>query len=117
MPAKTQRGQGKDHATFGWEVVTLLTDRHAFLQVSLANPKYMPHLSLLYSGISEEEKREARLEARRKLGNESSEGSIRRLSVGSFELYETPMVAGNNSTKSWKRVAQFNFRNFRRQRS
>ncbi|QDZ18512.1 RNA ligase/cyclic nucleotide phosphodiesterase [Chloropicon primus] len=79
------------------------------VKVSLANPNYMPHLSLLYSGVQGEEKEGAKGQAsamlRERLPAEG--GSSLSFGVRSFELYETPMGTGDNSTKSWRRVASF----------
>ena len=69
----------------------------------LANPNYMPHLSLLYSGVEGEEKIGARTKADALLVKEKAF----KFEVSSFELWETPMKEGSLSTKEWTCVADF----------
>ena len=90
------------------EAVKASLKETAGVVLKLANPRYMPHLSLLYSGVGEEGKGEARAMAGAKIKSALGDGA-EAISVGvdSFDLYETPMGREDNTTKHWRRVSEF----------
>ena len=73
-------------------------------ELKLSNPKYMPHLSLLYADMTEREKEEA-------LKFPASFTSLlddSLFEVTSIDIYSTPL--SDRSTKSWKCVAEIPLR-------
>jgi 2'-5' RNA ligase len=85
-----------------------LTSSHVQLHLHLANPTYMPHLSLVYGDLSAEQKKTASQHAEEAMHMQDNHGSLwspQGMEIESFDVYLTPM-AEDHSTKDWSRVAE-----------